>query len=343
MNFKISIDQGSNAPIYKQVVSQIENSIKDGFFEPGDIIPSMNDLSQGAGISKETVKKAYSFLRDKGLIEPKQGKGFYVATNQPEAGPSVLVLFDKLSVYKQVLFNSLSETLGEKAETTILTHHQNLEIFEYYLTNYLDKYDYYVVSPHFPLDPKSQKKALKLLGKIPNRKLIMIDNWVRELPGNYGAVYQDFENDAYYGLSQGGAKLKKAGRICVITLPTSMYGTQIASSIKRYGIENNLSVEFFNAPPADIREKDVFIIVNSQLDWGLAELSRQIKDAELKIGKDVGIISYNEFSLNEVVLGGLTTISTDFDQMGKLAAQMILDKKLSKIHCDFKMIRRNTF
>ena len=59
--------------------------------------------------------------------------------------------------------------------------------------------------------------------------------------------------------------------------------------------------------------------------------------------KDVFIISYNDFALNDVVLGGLTTISADFAEMGRLAAQMIITGKLEKVHCPFRMNRRHTF
>ena len=62
-----------------------------------------------------------------------------------------------------------------------------------------------------------------------------------------------------------------------------------------------------------------------------------------KIGKDVGLISYNDVPLNAVVLGGLTTISTDFEKMGTTAAEMILSGKMTKIHNDFRMTRRTTF
>jgi len=44
-----------------------------------------------------------------------------------------------------------------------------------------------------------------------------------------------------------------------------------------------------------------------------------------------------------VVLGGLTTISTDFVEMGRLAAEMILAGKMVKVHNKFRMIRRKTF
>ena len=45
----------------------------------------------------------------------------------------------------------------------------------------------------------------------------------------------------------------------------------------------------------------------------------------------------------ELVLGGLTTVSTDFWEMGRLAADMITGHKLGKLRCPFRMIRRHTF
>ena len=47
--------------------------------------------------------------------------------------------------------------------------------------------------------------------------------------------------------------------------------------------------------------------------------------------------------MNELVLDGLTTVSTDFQEMGRLAAGMILEKSLHKVHCPFRMTRRSTF
>lgn len=96
-------------------------------------------------------------------------------------------------------------------------------------------------------------------------------------------------------------------------------------------------------PPTDINKKDVFLLINSQLDSGISDLADNIDAKNLKVGKDVFIISYNEFPFNKVVLGGLTTISTDFVKMGELAAQMIVEKRLFKQKCDFGMIRRSTF
>ena len=122
-----------------------------------------------------------------------------------------------------------------------------------------------------------------------------------------------------------------------------MYGRVMREGITRFCEGNGIPVSFSAAPPERIRKGETFLILNSQLDWGLAALARRIKAQGLVIGRDVFIIAYNDVDLNEVVLDGLTTVSTDFQLMGKTAARMILDRHFEKIHCPFRMNRRSTF
>ena len=343
MDYNIVLETGDKAPIYKQLVEQFEDAIRSGRLCSGEQIPSMNEFALQLGISKETVKKAYGILREKGLLVPRQGKGFYVAEAGADSKQKVLVIFDKLSIYKDVLYNSLAKELGGNAEITVLMHNQNLDLFTYYLDSSLDRYDYYVISPHFPLDERSQALATKLIARIPNRKLIMIDHWLRSYTGNYGAVYQDFENDVYEGLMQGLDKLRTTSCLKVITMASSLYGPVICKGVDRFCMEQGIDVEFITSAPEKICPNETYLVINSQLDSGLAALARRIREQDLEVGKDVFIISYNEFDLNEVVLNGLTTISTDFKQMGRTAAMMILNRRSWKVHCDFSMTRRGTF
>ena len=343
MSIEIILDINDKAPIYKQLVEQFEEAIRSGKLKTGEQVASMNDFAAQMGISKETVKKAYGILREKGLLIPQQGKGFYVAESYLDSKPRVLVLFDKLSIYKEVLYNSLAEALGDHADLTILTHNQNIELFTYYLDTCLDKFDYYVISPHFPLDERTQQIAVKLISRVPNRKLIMVDHWMQNYQGNYGAVYQDFENDVYEGLKQGLDKLKSTSCLKVVTLPSSLYGSMVTRGVDRFVKEFNIPVSYSDSVAGEIMPNETYLILSSQLDSGLAAFARKAKKQNLEVGRDVFVISYNEFDLNEVVLNGLTTISTDFKQMGRTAAQMIIEKKSWKEHCDFRMTRRSTF
>ena len=340
----IHIDIQGKDPFYKQIITQVERGIREGKIAPGQQIESMNELATRMKISKETVKKAYKVLVDRGIVVPRQGKGFYAADLQAsDAKPHVLVIFDKLSVYKQTLFNAFADHLDNKAEITILTHNQSLDLLEYYLDQNLDLFDFYVITPHFPQDAQSQRRAVKLLARVPNRKLIMLDHLLAGVQGHFGAVYQDFENDIYDGLKEGLDASLRPSRLRVITLPTSLYGQVIQKGVERFAEDYQLPLEFLTTPPERIQENDTFLVLNSQLDAGLVDLTRKIQAAGLEVGSQVRIISYNELDLNELILGGLTTVSTDFRKMGTLAAEMILSRRLSRVHCPFHMIRRHTF
>ncbi len=337
------INTNGKDPIYKQLVSQVEKAVHEGKLKAGEHLPSMNDLAAELGISRETAKKAYGILTEKGIITPRHGRGFYISDPDNTGRQQILFILDKFSVYKQILLHAFAIRLGDSAEITIRIHNQSVDLLEYFLNENLDSYDYYVVAPHFPLDAETQERVVKQINRIPFRKLIMLDRLQPELKGGFGAVYQDFENDVADGLAEGLSSRNSSVKLRVITLPKSLYGHEIHKGIERFAEENNVSVEFLTSAPDDIKPGETFLVLNSQLDAGLVDLARKIKAADLQIGKDVFIISYNEFDMNELILGGLTTVSTDFVQMGKLAAEMIIDKRMQKIHCPFKMYKRNTF
>ena len=341
MKSKIEIDLGSQIPVYKQLIQEVQNLVNTGEYRDGDFIPSMNELANELQISKETIKKAYSILRDRGIIEATQGKGFYV-TNNGKSKIKILLLFDKISTYKQVLYDSFADHIANISEITIRIHNQDIDLFEHFIAENLDNFDYYLITPHFPLNSEIQKRAIKCLKKIPNRKLILLDRYI-ELSGNFGSVFQDIENDAYNGLTEAVTDFKKYERLNIIS-KGSLYAPLIEKGIKKFCTENQINFEVHkNINTDNIQKQKTFLILNSQLDSELIELVRIAKMKGYKIGKDIGIISYNESPINEIILGGLTVLSTDFKQMGELAAKMIMEKSFKKIKCDFRLIRRSTF
>ena len=130
----------------------------------------------------------------------------------------------------------------------------------------------------------------------------------------------------------------------VITESSSLYHTYICEGARRFCKDFGIKCEFYTSVTPDIiRTKEAYLILNGQLDKELIDLARAAKEKKLKVGRDIGIISYNESPINEIVLNGLTTISTDFKAMGAIAARMILSKEMHKVKCEFNMIRRNTF
>lgn len=342
-NMKFEINFESKEPYYKQLVNNILYLLDIGEYKKDDFLPSLNDLSTELNISKETVKKAYTILREKNIIDSAQGKGYYITSNN-NGKIKILLLFDKLGTYKQAMFNAFSKELGNKAEINIRLHNQDITAFEELLEDGLDNYDYYVITSHFPLSENIQKRVLTAIGKIPNRKLILLDQNLGDLPGNYGSVYQEYEVDTYEGLLQGIESLKKFNKLNVISMPGSLYAPNIHKGVKKFCIEHNLDFEIHNELiPEKINKNEVFLILNGQLDEELIELGRIAKSKDYRIGTDIGIISYNDSPINELIMNGLTSLSTDYKQMGELAAKMILEKSLKKIKCDYNLVRRNSF
>ena len=64
--------------VTEQVSEQIHEMITSGRFKPGDKLPSQKELEAMMGVSRPTLREAVSRLITLGIIEARQGKGYYV-------------------------------------------------------------------------------------------------------------------------------------------------------------------------------------------------------------------------------------------------------------------------
>lgn len=80
---KIMINNSSMQPIYEQIVGQIKDQILQGNLKEGDALSSVRVLAKDLKISALTVKKAYDYLEQEGLIATIHGKGSFVLSANP--------------------------------------------------------------------------------------------------------------------------------------------------------------------------------------------------------------------------------------------------------------------
>ncbi len=73
------IDRNSPAPLYQQVKSWLERSIRSGIFRPGSRLPSENEFSQQCGIHRNTVRNALFRLEQEGVLCSVPGSGWFVS------------------------------------------------------------------------------------------------------------------------------------------------------------------------------------------------------------------------------------------------------------------------
>jgi DNA-binding GntR family transcriptional regulator len=74
------------APKYAQVVSEIKRRIERGTYPPGSLLPSEHQLVAEFGVSRPTIVKSLSALRQDGWIDTQQGKGSFVRGRPALAG-----------------------------------------------------------------------------------------------------------------------------------------------------------------------------------------------------------------------------------------------------------------
>ena len=77
----INLDYQSRTPIYEQIIKQIEKYVALGILKPKEQIPSIREMAGNLGINPNTVKKAYSELENKGVIQTFSTKGTFISEN----------------------------------------------------------------------------------------------------------------------------------------------------------------------------------------------------------------------------------------------------------------------
>lgn len=78
MNLHITLKENSDLPLYRQIADAIYSEIIGGRLAAGDKLPTVRELSDEMGISRGTIKHAYEYLENSGIIEMIQGKGTFV-------------------------------------------------------------------------------------------------------------------------------------------------------------------------------------------------------------------------------------------------------------------------
>ena len=71
----------SGAPIYAQLVRQLQEAIVSGGYGPGERLPSVRDLAMEAGVNPNTMQRALTELERDGLVYSQRTAGRFVTEN----------------------------------------------------------------------------------------------------------------------------------------------------------------------------------------------------------------------------------------------------------------------
>ena len=328
----ISIENNLGIPKYKQIIASIEKAIEDEKLVKDDRLPSINKVCLEFSISRDTVLQAYEELKKRGIIYAILGKGYYVKSTEITIKQKIFLLFDELNIFKEDLYNSFMEHIGKNVQVDIFFHHFNLPVFKKLINDSNGNYTKYVI---MPTNLEGAELCIKTL---PVHEVYILDQTNPELK-SYPAVYQNHKKDIYDALSKGKQRLSNYKKL-VLIFPGYQEPIGMREGFENFCndflFEQEIITTFTNR---EIKIGEVYIIPN---DRDLVSVIEKSKIENLKLGQHFGIISYNETPLKKVVENGITTISTDFKEMGRIIAKMILEGNNEQIENKCALISRKS-
>ena len=328
----ISIHKNHRSPIYKQIILSVERSIEEKRIQINDKLPSINKVCLEFSLSRDTVLQAYDELKKRGIIYAIPGKGYYVKSLGVSIKNKVFLLFDEWNVFKEDLYNSFLKNLGAEAQVDIFFHHFNIKVFEKLIGESNGNYTKYVIMP------SNFRKINSLLNTLPVQDVYILDQTNPEL-SQFSYVAQNFVKDIYNSLLEGKSRLDLYEKI-VLIFPGFREPIEMKMGFEKFCTDFNFEYEILSEfDQYKISKGQVFVIPN---DRDLVQVIEQSKKNGLKIGLDIGIISYNETPLKKVVENGITTISTDFEHMGTILAEMVLQGQSKQIENKCNLILRGS-
>lgn len=339
---QITVNDFSRTPKYQQIVNAIISGIEYNSMAPGEKLPSIYELCTQLEVSKRTVERAYDLLKEQEIIESVQGKGYYINHNKLGRSQKIFLLFNKLSEHKRIVYDAFMDQLGTDAKgnriaVDFYTYNNDYNTFKSLLLNHLQGYSHYVIIPHFYQHPE---KAANLLNQIPKDKLILLDKLVEGVTGPYASVVQNFEKDLIQALTEALPLLRKYTTLNIL-FPFQTYQPKaILTGFYRFCYEHQFTATVvYDIERLTIQPGNVYI---NLMEEDLVKVVKKTKDTGYRVGKDVGILSYNETPLKEILLDGITVMSTDFDKMGRTAANLIRTNQRQHLENPFQLIPRNS-
>jgi len=328
----IHIDLKSPLPKYRQIINSVHLAIEKKTLKKGDKVPSINQICSSFNLSRDTVMLAFNELKTRGILHSQPGKGYYVVTTEVQPEENIFVLFDELNSFKEDLYNSLITNLKGKAVVDIYFHHFNFKVFKNLVAESIGHYTSYIIMPA-TFDNTSQ-----LISKIPKEKVFILDRLKPDLK-IYPVLYQDFENDFCDALNEGLELIKKYRKLVFVN-PGGKEPVERVKGFERFCNLNGFSFQVVRS--LDGLRPELYEAYFITSDRDLVEMVKLAKYYNYKLGKKFGIVSFNDTMLKEVVAGGITTISTDFVEMGKTLADMVLNRKNIQFRNPSRLIVRNS-
>ncbi|MBO9571551.1 MAG: GntR family transcriptional regulator [Chitinophagaceae bacterium] len=338
LRYLIPVDPDSDIPQYLQVANGLIRAIEKHRLSKGDQLPSIRQLCEQLEISFDTAKKAYAVLKKRNIVIASHGKSNVINASGPIPVFRVFLLIDELSLQKKMIYDAIMHSMPAEGTIDLYVYNNNPATFHHFIQNRKHSYTHNIIVPPAGNDTETAEIINKYF---TGQELIILDGKIDGINTRHTSIYEDLDCDIYETLKSA---LHLIGRYNVVNIVLPEYGAYPPSLLrgfkrfcrdfqfimnKWHGVNNNIR----------INKGELFVVMT---DEDLVQLIDQLKARKLVTGKDVGIISSNDNPLKEVLLQGITTVSTDYKKMGEFAVNRMIKGGSGDIIVPFRITLRSS-
>jgi DNA-binding transcriptional regulator YhcF (GntR family) len=300
------------------IVEGILDAISHNVFAQGDPLPSVNRMIQRLGVARMTVVKALNILKEKGIIVSEDKVGFFIKDTNIKRELKVFLFLNGFHSYQEAIYDSIIDGIsGQDITIDLCFHHCNPRIFKTVLTENLGSYGLYVISGFN--DPQVRSVLLK----IPSKKLLQI---IREpvLEG-VSSIIQDFYSGLKKSLEKLKERLSKYQRFILVFPLRKGHPEEIKTAFEEFCSEIGIEHQIEKKVTRELISKGTAYWVIEDSD--LISLIKMSEELQLKLGQELGILSYNETPMKEIIRNGISVVSVDFVKLGQSISRFIANPR----------------
>jgi DNA-binding LacI/PurR family transcriptional regulator len=272
-------------------------------------------------------------LIEKGLVESVKRRGYYVVNTRSKAKKRILLLIHSFGPQLQLLYEEFTRIIGKSCEIDLYFHHYNIEVLEMVINRNLGKYDYYLISSF------NHTRIQKLISRIPRGKVLIVSR-DDKISQDYYHVTQDFYTGTLSALASALPRLREYKQTILCYPEPKGHSETLKKGFVDFCRKEGLSFAVVESLGKEEIQRDraYFVIEDSDL----VKVLKCSKNRNWKLGKDIGVLAYNETPLKEVIRDGISVVSCDFNQMAAEMAAFIRQGRPVHKTIPIRFIQRNS-
>ncbi|MCM8816580.1 MAG: GntR family transcriptional regulator [Candidatus Omnitrophica bacterium] len=335
-------------PKYKQVKQILRERIQLGIYKEDQPIPSEYQLMQEFGVSRHTILKALSELMGENIIYRIHGKGTFVSSRKKRLKKRVgIIVYHSENIYFSKIIKGAEGYIREKNYNLILCN--SLGSFENetgYIERLISEVDGFIISSQYEKDIISEglQKLIEdgfpfvLVSHTPEiKKIDKIDFVVPDyFTGMYKLVNHLLENDYcnfIFVTVKTGLKRKEIWeRINGLKAALKEKGIS-EKNLRIFTITENDPINGYMEDALNNSTKIFELVKNDgktcivcSYDTIAIGIITGLRDRNIKIPETVGITGFDDIRPLSNLGFKLTTVSIPLEEMGRKAAELLIEK-----------------